>query len=205
MLKSFKFKHLKTTAEFAEFSKCYMESFRGKKLNPLQEITTEKLYTYKKIIGVYCDKQMIAGYIVNQYPYRSFEYLAQEEQEKIIESVGGVEKVCEIVAIWKSKSVSRLTFAFKIWSAIIFDTLKERRPIIFGCSYAGHGMIKRYAILNPKIVRLGKNDNDLNVFYFHRWQFLMTYLLGMLIVVPRELYRKVTRTGLNNKRVANEQ
>ena len=205
MAKSFKFRDLQTSAEFAEFSKCYMESFRGKKLNPLQAIKAETLQSYKRIIGVYQGTHMMAGYIINQYPHRCFEYLTEEEKIKIIDFVGGANKVCEIVAIWKSKSISRLTFAFKIWSAIIFDTLKERRPFVFGCSYAGHGMVKRYSILSPKLVRQGKDDNDLNVFYFHRWQFLMTYLIGIVIVSPREFYRKAARTWLLRKRVTNEQ
>ncbi len=200
----FQIRKLVTTAEFSEFASGYMESFRHKKLNPLQEITVEKLQSYQHIMGVYRGTQMIAGYLINTYPHRCFEYLSPEEQEKIISSVGGTQKVCEIVAIWKHKSVSRLTFAIKIWSAIIFDTLKERRSIIFGCSYAGHGMIKRYSVLNPKVVRHGKNDNDLTIFYFYRWQFLMTYIVGMLIGVPRECYRKIMRSSITRKRVVNE-
>ncbi|MEO8965596.1 MAG: hypothetical protein ABI370_13105 [Gammaproteobacteria bacterium] len=204
MTKSFKFRDLKNPAEYSEFSKCYMESFRGKKLNPLQAIKTESLQSYKRIIGVYQGTHMIAGYIINQYPHRCFEYLAEEDKTKIIDSIGGANKVCEIVAIWKSKSISRLTFACKIWSAIIFDTLKERRPIVFGCSYAGHGMVKRYSILKPALVRQGKDDNDLTVFYFHRWQFLMTYFIGMAIVIPREIYRKIFQIRFVNKKITNE-
>jgi len=205
MAKSFEFRDLKTEIEFADFSKCYMDSFRGKKLNPIQAIKAETLKSYKRVIGIYQGEKIVAGYVINQYPHRCFEYLTTEEKEKIISSVGGEKKVCEIVAIWKSPSISRLTFAFKIWSAIVFDTLKERRSYIFGCSYAGHGMVKRYAILNPKLVRQGKDDNDLTVFYFHRWQFLITYVVGMIIVVPRELYRKAARIWLTNKRAMNEQ
>lgn len=204
MAKSFKFRDLQTPVEFSEFSRCYMESFRGKKLNPLQAIKAETLQSYKRIIGVYQGTQMVAGYIINQYPHRCFEYFTEEEKTKIIDSVGGANKVCEIVAIWKSKSISRLTFAFKIWSAIIFDTLKERRSFVFGCSYVGHGMIKRYSILSPKLVRQGKDDNDLNVFYFHRWQFLMTYFIGVVIVIPREVYRKISRIQFVNKKIPNE-
>ncbi|KTD34844.1 hypothetical protein Lmor_1377 [Legionella moravica] len=204
MAKLFKFRDLKTATEFAEFSKGYMDSFQGKRLDPIQAIKTESLFSYKRIIGVYEGTQLVAGYIINQYPHRCFEYFTAEEQLNIIEALGGKQKVCEIVALWKSKSISRVMFNLNIGSHIIFDALKENRPIIFGCSYAGHGMIKRYTLLSPKLVRKGIHDNDLTVFYFRRRQMIMTYLLTLTITIAQAIYRKLFRVKKSAQVIIND-
>lgn len=200
----FNFRDLKTTAEFAEFAKKYMDSFHGKQLSPIQALHAETLSKYKRVIGVYQGSRLVAGYIINSYPHRCFEYVTEQERANIIESLGGKNQICEVAAIWKTSSISRLVFSLKIWSRITIDVLKEKRPVIFGCSYAGHGMIKRYSMLSPTIVRQGTHKNDLTVFYFRQIPMVLAYLASIIMIVPYELFRKLLKSLSSRKTIIND-
>lgn len=181
---------IKDRTELEEFARCYMNSFRNATLQPKQAIHVTSLLTYKRVIGVYQNASLVAGYVVNDYPHRCFEYFDEDTRQNIVRSIGGKENVCEVVAVWKSPSISRFNFLAKVWSRVILDTLKENRRYIFGCSYAGHGMKKCYYLTNPKTVREGESDNDLSVFYYTRFQFALTYFATFAFVIAKLLFSR---------------
>lgn len=193
MRSSLEFRVLKQPREFEDFSSRYMASFGGKKLHPKQAVSVDHLVNCKRVMGVYKKGELVAGFVINDYPRRSLEYVSPPDRESIIQDLGGENQVCELVAIWRSNSISKFSFICKVWSKIVFDTLAQKRPFIFGCAYKGHGMKKTYYLMKPKTVCEGKDSNDLNAFYFTRKQFLWTFLLSLIPGLLRECYRSAFR------------
>lgn len=195
---SFQVKNLTKENEIELFCSEYLKSFSDKKLKPLHSVPFKEALSYYLVRGVFFDERLIGGYIINHYPSRCLESLSRNKQNDIIAKLGGSDNTCELAAIWKKNGTPSKQFS-GAWKKMQEDVLATKKKYIFGCCYKGNPMFDTYNVLKPKLVSIGKEDNDLNIFYFTRNQYLLTSILKQY----NEFKRRILKMRITSHRNAN--
>lgn len=176
MIGPYKLKKISTIEQTQNFIDGFAQAYSTKKLKNKHSLKVETLMQYNYVFGIFKKDILLAGFIVNLYPQRCFEDLSTDQQNRVVQDLGSSSRVSEVVAIWKGRSLSR----FILWFYVTFATLVYGRKYIFGCAYKGHGMTKNYYLLSPKLVKSGQASDDLEVFYYTRIQFFLSFIFGAI-------------------------
>lgn len=171
-----KLKKLKSKEEIQSFIDGYNKAYSTKKIVNKQSLILENLMEYDYLFGIYKDGKLQGGFIVNKYPKRCLDSFNNEEQKNILVNIGENKDISEVVAIWKNSNISR----FVLWAYTTLATLFYGEKYIFGCAYKGHGMTKNYYFLSPEFVKYGIKEDDLEVFYYTRIQFFLSFFAGAI-------------------------
>ncbi len=177
------FKKLETIEEFKVFSQGYKLSFENKKLSPKHAVAPEVLQSYTKVYGAFLNDSMVAGYVINDLPVRSFGLLSNEIKEKLFEKYNQKGKDCEVASVWCSNSLEKSKMN-SLWNHLSQEIVSMQPKRVFSSCYKGHGMFKVYNLVHPEIVHHAQDEMDNHVFYYSR---LKLYTFIYLASIPKRI------------------
>ncbi len=185
------FRTLASPEELHAFSEGYARAWAGRPIALALPPDPFELARTHRLVGVFRESKMVAGWAMGLDPLRTLGTLPAERRDAMLDELGR-DQVVELVAIWKERGFPRVSFALRVWPRIVVEVLALRRPHVFGCALAGHGMQSTYRLLRPVVVHDGARPGELTVFRFHRSLLVWTLIAGYA-VLPFGLLRGALR------------
>jgi hypothetical protein len=184
------YKRLTSTVDIELYLEGYYNSFEGKLAVNNIPLTVEDCLMFDHIWGLFARidgvEQLVGGYILNEYPYRSL-----QNKEFSFESHNLVSGNCgEITALWKNKQCPNYNVFG--WPHIMKEVYSLPCEVIFGTAFPAHNMYNVYMCATPTVVFKGNSKEEVSVFYYTKRQFAMTVFKGLsnrLLNVPRGVAR----------------
>lgn len=195
----FRVKKLTTDSELLFFADCYLHSFSERSKAAKRPLRMEELKFSNHVFAIYKREQIVAGFIVNNFPNRCLEEFSLDEQAQIVNKLGK-ENVCELVGIWKDARQKGAATTLFMWAAIIYKTLVVGKPYIFGCSRSEKVGKEYYYQADLQLIP--NPHSELVVFYYTRKQFFMTFINSLVSFAKKKKNCAKTMKGKQAEEVA---
>lgn len=180
------FKKLRTDIELQEFCNNYAEAISKKTIKGF-DLTLAGIKKKDKVIGVYQNGKMIAGYAISNVPYSLLDNITEENRIKM-QGISPLETCYDLGNIWKKNGFSKPLFNSIVWPRIVIDTLlfNSKKPNIIGYVFTGHGRADSYNLAKPIFLQESPIQNDLNIFVMTR----KNLFLGLVKGITDETFNK---------------
>jgi len=189
-----KFRQLKDENELLIFSRQYEAAFTNKGTT-FYKLPVAKLKTRDKVVGVFKNGKMVAGYTLSNTPNTLITNI-KPENKSLMEENYPLDSCYDLANIWKC-GVSKFLFSFIVWPRIIIDSIffNLQRPNIIGYALTGHGRLDAYDKANPFYIQSSPVKNELNIFVFKRINLIKAFIVGVINEVTKPMAPLLTRAS----------
>jgi hypothetical protein len=190
-------KKLTTAEEYAAYDEHFMNSHSPESRSKTKPVGDE--YFKKSLVfGLFNEQQeMVAGYILGMSPeFRLMRFIPQENLSETL-SKFNLSDCCEIVCVWKKKSVSKADTARYLWPSIFKDFLETNKPFLLGHNQ-NQKLDKHYGIFTPKTLYHGLSTQLVpsRLFIYSRCKIQILYFFSKYIM---SVYLSLKSKGLQQK------
>lgn len=183
----YQLKRMTNEEEFQSFVNAYSLSFKDRSRVAKRELTVTEMRHSDYVWGLFKGKKIIAGFVLNYNPNRCLQEFSIQERALILSDFN-LNEICELVAIFKLPSEKRLFATLALWINVIFKTLSLRRKYIFGCNRSIKIGSDYY--YKSDLQFIPNPNSDLQIFYYTRKQFLMTFVNSLKSFVNKKILKK---------------
>ena len=176
-------KRLTQQDEFNTYEEHFMNSLGNEarlKTNALGEAYFKSSQVYALVDA---QGEMVAGYILGMSkPYRLISFVPIEKITETLEKFE-LNNCCEIVCVWKKKTMSKADTAKYLWPNIFNNFLETKKQFLLGHNQ-NPKLDKRYGILAPRTLYYGLSTHQLpsRLILYSRFRIKLLYFIAKHIV-----------------------
>lgn len=191
------FKKLRTDLELQEFCNNYHKAVSKKSIQGF-ELTLDSIKKKDRVMGVFQNGKMIAGYALSNVPYSLLANITEENRVKM-EQISPLGTCYDLGNIWKKTGFSKPLFNSIVWPRIVIDTLlfNSKKENIIGYVFTGHGRADSYNLAKPIFLQESPVKNDLNIFVMTRKNLFLGLVKGITDETINKPFAKATRKILS--------
>ena len=187
------FKKLRTDLQLQEFCNHYHDAVSKKSIKGF-ELTLESIKKKERVIGVFQNGKMIAGYAISNVPYSLLANITEENRIKM-EQIAPLGSCYDLGNIWKKNGFSKPLFNSVVWPKIVIDTLtfNFKKKNIVGYVFTGHGRADSYNLAKPIFLQTSPIKNELNIFVMTRKNLALGLIKGVTAEAINKPFAKFTK------------
>jgi hypothetical protein len=146
-----------------------------------------------KVVGLYNEENiMVAGYIIgHREPLRLLDFVPEDKKAEMdLPEDFQWEDCCEVVCVWKKKTVTKLYMGSEFWPIVLNEVLSTGKKYLLGHNQC-QKLNKHYSLLGPKSLYFGLSTYGLpsNLFIYNRIKLRVIKLFAKTIF-PLTMYFK---------------